>query len=264
MNHIGGLSQPHVRRICLPLLAIAATLIVLGPLLRYRAAVRRRTNPDESAVLPTMFDVNTEANIPSWFSASLWLLCAVAAVSIGVLLGRASWYLLAGVCALASADEAAALHEAVLGGIAAQIDSSAMGLLHFTWVVPGALVASLVALMFWRLMRSLPRRARRGLIVAGALFLTGSIGAESISGLVFRAQGDGFGYVVATSVEEAMEMTAVILFLATLLSLLHFRRGAHRVFVDVDARLLPRRRGTLTQGPGYRRVSTIHGGALAS
>lgn len=263
MNHSRGLDQPHVRRICLPLAAVAVALVILGPVLRYRAAVRRRSNPDESAVLPTMFDVNTEANLPSWFSTSLWLLCAVTAVVIGVLLGRASWYLLAAICALASADEAATLHENLLGAIGASIDNS---ILHFTWVVPGLLVAALVALMFVRLVRSLPTRARRGLITAGALFLAGSIGAETVSGLVLRAQGDGFGYVAATSVEEGLEMAGVLLFLATLLSLLQFRRLEHRAHLSVDQRLLPppRRRATPASEPASRRVSTIHGGALAS
>ena len=211
-------------------------LVVLGPALRLRAAVRRRDDPTESATLPTLFDVNTEGNVPSWFAASLWmvaaLLCVVCAVA--AVRSRRSWVLLAALCLLLSLDEGAGLHEQVLGRIGnAVVGSDRVALLHFSWVVPGAVVVLVIVGVSARLIFSLPAEQRRAVITAGAIFVVGALVMESISGAALTWYGDGAAYVAATSAEEGLEMLAVILFVSALVSLLRLQRVDGRIVLGL-------------------------------
>lgn len=220
------------RRVCLPLGIVAAVLVLLGPVLRHRAAVRRRTDPGESALLPTLFDVNTEANVPTWFAASLWVLAAVAALTVAVgapgltARRRRGWYGFAAVLTLMSLDEAASLHERLLGDAGIQLlGADAGGLLHFTWVVPGAIVAAILVTALFGTVWSMPVRSRALVLLAGAVFLGGALGAEAASGWALERHGDARAYVLLTSLEEGAEMTGALLLLAALLSLLELRRS---------------------------------------
>lgn len=227
-------------RICVPLALVGATLVVAGPLLRYRAAALRRSDPDESAMLPTLFDVNTEANVPTWFSATLWLLAAVAAAAVSVLARgqtrrrRRGWVAFAAVLGLLSLDEAASLHERLLGAAGSRlVGTDSDGLLHFAWVVPGALVALALALALTGTVWSMPVRPRLVVLLAGAVFVAGALVAESLSGAVLERHGDARAYVLLTSLEEAAEMAGALLLLGALLSLFEARRDGTGVRVDV-------------------------------
>ena len=227
-------------RVCVPLAVVAAVLVVVGPLLRYQAAVRRRSDPGASSLLPTLFDVNTEANIPTWFASSLWLLAAIVAATVAVASSglprrrRRGWLGFAAVLALLSLDEAASLHERLLGSAgSALLGADARGALHFAWVVPGALVAAVLALALAGTVWSMPVRQRLLVLLAGAIFVAGALGAESLSGAALERYGDARAYVALTSLEEAAEMAGALLLLAALLSLLELRRDGSGVRLDV-------------------------------
>src|SRR5262245_8048616 len=92
------------------------------------------------ALLPKL-SLSFEANVPTWYSSSLLLLCALVAGSIA--LKRPPWHRhwwgITGVLAWMSLDEAAEIHEH-LGG---HIDTS--GVLYFDWVIPAAAIVVVLA-----------------------------------------------------------------------------------------------------------------------
>jgi hypothetical protein len=90
--------------------------------------------------------------------------------------------------------------------------------LHFAWVVPGAALACVVGLVLLRRLRAQPVEVRRRLVVAGAVYLTGALVLETVSGQVLRVYGaGGKAYTLVTSVEEGLEMAGASLLLAALL-----------------------------------------------
>lgn len=213
-----------------PLAAVATALLIAGPALRAWAALRRRTNPDYSDLLPTLFDVNTEGNVPTWFASGILLLAAVLAAVVASLRRARDrpalrWIVLAAVLATMSLDEAASLHERVLDGVGRSIvGDGADGWLRHAWLVPGIVVAAVLAAGSLKLARDLPGRSGRLLAVATGLYFLGAIGFESASGQALATRGDGPAYVVVTTLEEGAELAGALLLLHVLLDVLWVRR----------------------------------------
>lgn len=171
------------------------------------------------------FDVGPEINVPTWFSAGLWIL-------IGVLAGyyarhairfRISWGFFSFVAVFLSLDETLELHERldVLGNELARFVPVQLG---FTWVIPGVLIAGVLCALLLRLVLSLPRTVMAGLLVSGVVFVSGSVGAESLSGMALVNGGPAPSFFVLTLIEETLEMTGLALCLASLLHIVEHRR----------------------------------------
>jgi hypothetical protein len=126
-------------------------------------------------------------------------------------------------CAFLALDESFELHER-LGGLGASVADDR---LHFAWVVPGAALACVVGLVLLRRLRTQPVQVRRRLVAAGAVYLTGALLLETLSGQVLRWYGaGGKAYTLVTSVEEGLEMAGASLLLAALLvQLRHAKPG---------------------------------------
>lgn len=196
-----------LRRAALPL-AVSAVLVAVG------LAARLTVGTTEPAPLALrLLDVNRERNLPTAWSVALLLGCCAAAVRLGRQRRREGWGLVAAVAALMALDEGVRLHERTeaLGRVLAG------DALHFAWVVPGALAAGTVLLALVRALRGAPRVLRRRLGLAGALYLTGALLVETVSGVVLDVVGRGVVYALANAVEEGLEMTGASLALAALL-----------------------------------------------
>lgn len=91
----------------------------------------------------------------------------------------------------------------------------------FPWLVIGVPLALLVGLLLLPLVLSLPKRTTLGILAAGALFLSGAVGMELLSGYVLAYQEwvVNSRYVLVTLIEETLEMLAIGLAVASLLSL---------------------------------------------
>ena len=175
------------------------------------------------------FDVGREINLPTWFSAGLW-------IAAGILAGyfarrasrhRRSWGLFCIVCLVFSIDETLELHER-LDVIGAELSRYLPLQLGFTWVIPGVLIAGLIGLSLLRMVLALPRAARAGLLAAGIIFVAGGVGVETLSG--FFVQGDTlpWQFFLLTLVEESLEMTGIALGVAALAHLIAYRHSADR------------------------------------
>lgn len=205
------------RRALVPL-ALSVLVVAASLVARYVAYRVQVADPGTVPIAALrLFDVNSERNVPTVWSAALLLSCSVLAVGLARRdqpSGLASaWTLVALVTVLLALDESLAVHER-LGGVGRTVAGDA---LHFAWVVPGALVALSVGVVLLAALRRQPQRVRRQLGLAALVYLTGALVLETVSGLVLRADGDREAYVAVTAVEEGLEMGGVCLLLGTLL-----------------------------------------------
>jgi hypothetical protein len=113
-----------------------------------------------------------------------------------------------------SLDELAGLHER-LQGLGVHLTAGRGP--HFAWVVPGAALAAVGTVGVLLGARALERRARRRPAAGLALFLTGALGLELLSGVVLTGSSHA-AYLLVTSAEELSEMLGTVLVLRAVLT----------------------------------------------
>ena len=195
--------------------------------------------------LVPLFDVNVEGNIPTFFSVCLGL-CSAALFAVIALdaKGRGDrdaiyWTVLAAGFLFLSYDECFQVHEKMTEPMRAMLrgsdpaDGASLGLMYFSWVVPGLIGAFIVSLFFLKFMLRLPVATRRRMILAASLFLGGCLGMELINGSVMESQGDGLLYNVLVMTEEGLEMTgmATLIYAMTI----HIAASCDRLEVNLHA-----------------------------
>lgn len=189
--------------------------ILLAPLSGFLLFMVHRTGSDQPwhawNLLWTAVDIGAEGNAAVWFASTVWLLVGVFAALAAVTAERfrKSWWLFAAVAVTASADESGALHERlfVVGDrLAPYLPFDTF----YNWVIPGAIIASVVGALLIRLVLALRRTVSIALILSAIMFLTGAIVIESLTGLVHRADGGmSTRYIVLMYIEETFELVAV-------------------------------------------------------
>src|SRR5690606_31461458 len=179
-----GRPLPLARRTATALAAATAVVIAAAPATRAWARWRRGHDPGYGDDVPLLFDVNTEATVPTWYNAALLLAVA-------------------GMClALASLRRSTTVDPG------------------HRWLVLAAVFAGVSA---WAL-GTLPHRLRRGMVAGLAVYLGGALGVEAASGAVLDRWGEGLAYTAVTLVEEGAEMAGAAIVLCTLLGALEVRR----------------------------------------
>lgn len=170
------------------------------------------------------FDLNSEANFPTWVAASLLLVAALVLAVIG-LAERARrrpwvrhWLVLAAVFVYLSADEAATIHEQAN---AIRDVIGAGGVLYYPWVLFGGALVLILAITYFGFLRALPSRTRSLFILAAVLFVGGALGLELSQAYYADSLGDQYtswsGRVLLTHLEETMELAGVVVFIYALL-----------------------------------------------
>lgn len=216
------ISPSRVLRILLGAVALITLLGIAGELSRNFAPDDRDALPRALRVLRRNFNPSAEQTVGAWFSTGSLLLASVA-VGIIAAAGRATgdrfakhWYGLAAIVLFLSFDEAAAFHEQLGDWVARVLPTG--GIFLWAWVVPYTIFASAVALASIPWLRALPADTRRGVLLAGALYVGGSLVLEMIQAGITDARGRGGGPVTFLAVvEETAEMLGVAVFLHTLL-----------------------------------------------
>lgn len=175
--------------------------------------------------LVSMFYVDLESSIPTWYSAMALLFAAVLLGAISYAkylqrdLYRARWAALACVFLMLSVDEVAMFHELPILPLRAALN--ARGALYYTWVIPGGVFVLCMAALFARFLIALPRRTCALFVAAAALYVGGAIGVEMLSGYVAYGSGEeNLAYVLIVTLEEFMEMLGVVVFIHGLLEYL--------------------------------------------
>ncbi|MGC1489317.1 MAG: hypothetical protein WA784_16165 [Albidovulum sp.] len=164
-----------------------------------------------------LFDLNQEMNVPTWFSvtqlgavtATLWCIsCAAKARGQRPL----PWNGLVVLFLYLSIDEMTDIHglwgSAYLGQpIAAPVVNG------FAWLVPAGVVVAVVVAIYLRWVLSLPSVTRNLFILAGAVFVTGGLGFELVGKEVADATFFNPAYILASTLEEMLEMLGVAIML---------------------------------------------------
>jgi hypothetical protein len=225
-----GRAVPVARHVGVVLGGTTAVVLAANPATRWFARLRREDDPDYPDDVPLLFDVNTEATVPTWYSAGLLL--AVAAVC-GVLAVVATvserggegrrWGLLGLVFVVMSLDEGVALHERLDSVVDGPLGVEATGPLRHSWVVAGVVLAGALAVVAARAVMALPRRLRRWVALGLGVYVGGALGLEAASGAVLDAAGDGLAYAAVTWAEEAAEMIGAVIVCCGLLGALEVR-----------------------------------------
>lgn len=169
-----------------------------------------------------LFNLTGEANIPAWYAASTLLSCAVLLATIAIAKRMNNdryvyhWGVLSLIFLYLSIDEAAMLHEMTIKPLRSLLNTS--GLFYYAWIIPGTIAVFGFVLAYLRFLAHLPKRTRLLFIAAGAIYVAGAIGLESVSGLYINSDGTwGATYELIITFEELFEMLGIVLFIYTLL-----------------------------------------------
>ncbi|WP_299820644.1 multidrug transporter [uncultured Pontibacter sp.] len=179
-------------------------------------------------ILVRYFDFNGEENVPAFFSsvnllAAAGLLYLIYCVSSNRELanGKRYWLFLSFIFVFMAIDESVQLHEHIAEFVRPRLTSDLNGLLHWAWVVPYSVVVIAVAGFFLKWVLSLPPLTRNLFVASGSMFVLGALGLEFVEGYLYKQYGiDHIYNRVMYTLEEFLEMAAVILFIYTLLQYL--------------------------------------------
>lgn len=194
--------------------------------------------------LVRLFDVNLESNVPAYYSALQLGLAALVLYAIGRGKRAAGdrfgthWLVLSAVFAYLSVDEAALIHEKVVGDFL-RGHFPLTGIWYYAWyIVYGSLFAALVAL-YWRFFWSLPARTRLHFACAGAAFVAGAVGLEMVGSHIFGLTTldpsvRELDLAVVYSIEEPIEMLAIAWFVYAALDYAAAERITARLSIQPD------------------------------
>jgi hypothetical protein len=166
----------------------------------------------------SFFNLNREQNLGAWFSATLLANCALLLLAAGRRATalqqphRLFWFILCATFLALSIDEASSIHESLMGPIQSALQTE--GLFRYAWVVPALVLVPLFALTSVPFLLNLPRHTALEFVGAGAVYVTGALGFEMLEGLT---DGSGVVFVLFYLVEEALEITGILLFLFSLM-----------------------------------------------
>jgi hypothetical protein len=203
-------------------LLVAFLLLISGAGLATEL-VHSRSHAPLVELFVNMFSLSQEKNLPTWYSSCLLFSCALtlsAIVREKPLLYRGRWAILAAGFFYMSLDEAVEIHE-YLGGL-----FGTGGVLYFDWVIPASLVVFMVGIIYWPFLWSLSAQRRRQFLLAGFLYVGGSVLMELPLGWwTEKAGAENVTYALIDWVEETLEMVGASYFLYSLLEHWHTRRA---------------------------------------
>lgn len=170
-----------------------------------------------------IFNLDRELNIPTWYTAFMLAGCGILLKLIATVKNRQGdkyfrhWKGLSLIFFLFSIDEILSVHEALI--IPQVADALNLpGFLRPVWVIPASLAVAFFFHKYWRFTLALPKRSRRQFILAGLLYVSGSLVMEMIGGQYSYLYGrNNLGYALITDVEEVLEMLGVVFFIWALL-----------------------------------------------
>ncbi|MEA5625269.1 hypothetical protein [Nostoc sp. UHCC 0251] len=170
-----------------------------------------------------LFDLNSEENIPTIYSAGALLFCSILleiifqAQKLAKKKNFLSWRRLSIVFAGFSLEELIGFHERVTPLLRRTFNTS--GFLYYAWVILGAIFVIGFLVVFGRFVTTLPSKTRRLFFIAGTIYVAGAIGSELVGGYYesYYTQNN-IVYTFITTIEEVLEMLGIIVFIYALLS----------------------------------------------
>ncbi len=168
-----------------------------------------------------LFDLNKEANIPTWYSSLILFLSSCLLFFISYYKGNKDsnqkyWKVLAIIFLYLSVDESSSIHETLNNPVRSLLHLS--GIFYWSWIVPAAFVLVILFFYFFRFLLSLPKHTRNLFLLSATIFVIGAMGLEMIGGLLYSNQMDNsLASKTENFFEEVMEMAGVLIFIYSLL-----------------------------------------------
>lgn len=212
----------RVARLLLGGIAVVAGLHVVAVGL---TALRRLSDSSLAATVVSWLNLDSEAGFGTWFAIVQLALAATIAALIAAH-QRAEhrpwrgWAGLSVLLAAMSVDEQVRLHEN-LGRLGAAWGLTILG--HDVWFVPALVVVAIIVVALLPFVLRLPRRTRRLVMGAGALYVLGAVGFEVIAWSWVLVTGDGSTDAPSLMIgmlqwgEETLELLAVAVVVMALL-----------------------------------------------
>ncbi len=187
------------------------------------------------------FYLNSERNISTAFAVTLLLLASLLLAVVTLLeRGRGSkyvwhWAVLSFGFLFMAGDEGIGLHERLNRPVFRLFEILGItltGVLAFTWIIPAALLVTILGVVYTKFLRALPADSRNTFLLAGALYLGGAIGMEMLAAPIAEVDGaENVRFAILATIEETLEMCGVILFVWGLLRYLENQYGEFAVVV---------------------------------
>ena len=170
-----------------------------------------------------LLDVEAEVSIYTWYSVCLLFLTGFMAFRHADLVGKGDrhfrqWVGIGLLFVYLSADESLSIHEKFARIGAMVVEPS--GFFRFAWVIPATVLVVIVTIALISLIADLPKRERFWAIASGAVFFGGAVGMEMVDAKISSMSSPHtIAYQAVNSLEEAMEVIGVLIFLWVLTSL---------------------------------------------
>lgn len=178
------------------------------------------------------FDLDKERNIPTYFSTVMLLLCSATLLLIAGIEKKIAgrfvmyWLGLAIIFLFLSIDENLSIHERFIDPVHDAL-GELPGFFLFAWVIPYGLLVLVFSLLYLKFTMQLPSKIRILVVAGGVIYVAGAIGVEMIGGFYWEANPihsntvDGTYEIIIITIEEALEMFGVLIFLKALLDYIH-------------------------------------------
>ncbi|SHF24713.1 hypothetical protein SAMN03080594_10371 [Arenibacter palladensis] len=182
-----------------------------------------------------LFYLDNEMAIPTFYSACALMISALILLVIGFKkkeMGNKhlSWIGLGLVFMFLSFDEICVIHEHLSGMV--QNSFKTTGFLYYGWVIPYGILILFLGITYFRFVMDLPSKVRFYIILSGAIFLMGAVGIEMVTAKIDYLQGEeNWAYIILMTIEEAMEMFGIALFIYTLFLYINIEFGALKITV---------------------------------
>lgn len=200
-----------------------------------------------------LFHLDREGNIPTAYAALSLLLSATLFFVIARSRKRAnrsdssSWLLLAYIFVFLALDEAASIHE-ICNFLLQFLGTS--GMLAWPWVIVYSGLVLIFVARFYRLFWNLKKRHRCLFFCSGALYLVGAMGMELVGAAVYvnnigatdywaiienqpERVADTLTYALASSVEELLEMSGILLLIYSLFDYIELEIQERSLLVQI-------------------------------
>ena len=206
------------------------------------------------------FVLDSELNIPTWYSSGALLVSAVLLAIIASAKRRDGspyfmhWAAMTAIFVLMSIDELAGIHEMLIVPIRRRLGGD--GFFYYGWVLPGLVFVVGVGLSYLRfLFCHLEATHRWRFIAAGTIFVAGALGMEMAEGPLDRLYGDESVIAkAAATTEESLEMVGIVVFIYSLMSYIELHVGT------IQLRIIEGSSSGIIRGASGRRDSYMNKG----
>lgn len=173
--------------------------------------------------LVPLFDLDTEANIPTFYSSAALLFSCILLLFISITHKKQGesyihWLGLSFIFLFLSFDEITEVHERLVIPVREYFHTS--GLLFQAWVIPYGIALCVLIIAYTRFLFNLPRNTMFLFLISGSTFISGAIGFEILGGVQIEANGGSCDLLCTLfyTCEESLEMLGIAIFIYALLT----------------------------------------------